>query len=452
MLMKKLAVTVIVLMAATVARAQIVGSNNGAYLGPGVLSRGAGTIGQRGGQIASLRFAGGLLGFYDTGILPISTNQDGRITQVGGLFGIEATLQAYGVHQWKRSTLGLDYQGNYRHYSAGAFYNGSDQRLILGYSFQPSRRVIYDFRGMAGTIMRANNGLGGVYGTFLPSDIFNPATGNIFDSRADFLQAGLHLSYIKSVRTSFTVGGEGYAVYRRNKALVGVNGYTLRGSVQHRMSLATTLSVHYEHMHYDYPRAFGESDIDMYTGMWARSVGRFWSISVQGGVFRAQTQGIERISLDPAVAALLGVSTGVRAFLSDTIVPTGTVTVSRTGRRNMFTIRAARTVYPGNGVYLTSRTEEGYFAYSYSGIKKWTFSIGGSGGRYNAIGQSLKPYTVLTAYAGASYALTRSFHLTSQYDRRHQDIDDPAAVFKRDSGRFSFGVRFSPGELPLALW
>jgi hypothetical protein len=453
--LKNKLLAVAVLATATVATAQQIGAPTstpggmGSYLGPGVLSHGAGMIGQRGGQDVDLRFAAGFSAFYDTGILPVSVNQNGRITEVKGLFGVEGSVQAYGVHRWKRALLGLDYLGNYRYYNADTYYNGSDHRLALGYTFQQSRRIVYDFKGMAGTIMRANSGLGGFYGS-VPTDVFNPVTGNLFDSRADFVQGGMDVTFVKSARTTFTMGGDGYAVYRQNKALVGVNGYTLRGSVQHRLSRTTTVGANYEHLHYDFPRAFGESNIDVYSGMYARSLGRLWTMNLSVGAFRAQTEGTQRVALDPAVAALVGTTTAIRAFFADTITPTGNIVFTRQGRQSVFSIRAARMVNPGNGVYLTSRADEGTFGYSYSGMRRWTFGLGVGGGRYSSIGLILQPYSIVSGNATVTYALTRWVHLTARYDRKHQDVN--AAQFKRDSGRISIGVMFSPGDLPLSLW
>ena len=55
-------------------------------------------------------------GIYDSGITPVSLNEKGEIPKQGGLFGVEANVGAYGSHEWKRKTLGLEYNGGYRHY------------------------------------------------------------------------------------------------------------------------------------------------------------------------------------------------------------------------------------------------------------------------------------------------------------------------------------------------
>ena len=52
------------------------------YGGPGVLSRGAQSVGNRGGQQVALRYSAGLNGVYDTGLLPLSLDSNGKLTKV----------------------------------------------------------------------------------------------------------------------------------------------------------------------------------------------------------------------------------------------------------------------------------------------------------------------------------------------------------------------------------
>src|SRR5712692_1453994 len=107
------------LLAATAAAQQ-----TDSYLGPGVLSRGAGDIGTRSGQQVDLRFYAGASGIYDSEIQPVSVDSKGNLIQVNGLYGVEANLGAYGVHNWKTATLGLDYHGLYRHYNERTYFDG----------------------------------------------------------------------------------------------------------------------------------------------------------------------------------------------------------------------------------------------------------------------------------------------------------------------------------------
>ena len=91
------------------------------YLGPGILSRGAGDIGTRAGQDVNLRFFVERQGIYDTGLQPFSLDSTGQLETVNGVYGTEISFGAYGVHNFRHARLGLDYRGNYRHYTGKCF-------------------------------------------------------------------------------------------------------------------------------------------------------------------------------------------------------------------------------------------------------------------------------------------------------------------------------------------
>jgi len=104
----------------------------GDYLGPGILTQGAGDIGTRAGEPVTMRFFANVSGVYDNGLQPLILNSAGNLIQVNGLYGLEASIGVYGVHDWRQAQLGLDYRGNFRDYTNGSFYNGSDQQLVPG--------------------------------------------------------------------------------------------------------------------------------------------------------------------------------------------------------------------------------------------------------------------------------------------------------------------------------
>ena len=82
------------------------------YVGPEVLSHGAAGVGQRAGKDVDLRFYANASGIYDTGLAPVSTDSNGKLVQVGGLYGVELGLGVYGKHAFRHSVLGLDYAEN----------------------------------------------------------------------------------------------------------------------------------------------------------------------------------------------------------------------------------------------------------------------------------------------------------------------------------------------------
>lgn len=420
----------------------------GEYLGPGIFTHGAGDIGTRSGQQVALRFYADISGVYDSTIQPISLDAKGNLAQVNGLYGVETNLGLYGVHQWKTAQLGLDYRGNFRHYSENSYYDGSDHQLVLGYTYQKSRRLYFDMQEIAGTLSRSIGSVPGVT-VGIPTVVDQP-TSLLFDNREYFTQSSFTGTYLLTTRTSFSAGGDGFLVRRQSAALVGLNGYTLHGSIHHRLSRISTVGANYRHEHYDFPRAFGQSDIDSYEVDYASQLGRRWKFKLQAGIFRVEVQGVREVALDPAIAAILGTNNVPQTFYKQDTFPTGIAQLSRQFKTSAFYLQYTRSVSPGNGVYLTSRTESANATYSYTGLRKVSFTISGGEDSLASVGQNLQGYRQFNGGTGLIYALTHAIHLTARYDARHQEVN--LAGYRRSSYRVAMGIAFSPGSVPLSLW
>jgi hypothetical protein len=421
----------------------------GSYLGPGILTHGAGDIGTRSGEQVDLRFYAGVSAIYDNGIQPISVNSQGNLIQVNGLYGVEANVGAYGVHRWKQAQLGLDYRGNFRHYSSNSYYDGSDHELTLGYTYQKSRRLYFDFQGVAGSF---SYGLGTVPGSVLglPTSLVDQPTTLLFDNRTYFAEGSARVTYLLSSKTSISLGGEGFLVDRQSKSLVGTNGYGAHATIQHRLSRTTTIGAEYTRQHFQYPHLFGQADMNSYQALIATQFGRHWTFSLQAGAFQTEVAGLQQVALDPEIAAIFGVSSVTQTFYRNIWSPSGAVSLSRQFHRSVLTFGYSRTVLPGNGVYLTSLGDNAVASYSYTGIRKVSLTVSGGESNLDSVGQVLTNYRQFNAGAGGTYAITRPIHLLARYDLRHQDID--FGGYKPTSYRVTIGLQFSPGNIPLSLW
>jgi hypothetical protein len=418
----------------------------GNYLGPGVLSRGAGDIGTRAGQDVDLRFFASANGIYDTGILPYSVDGNGKLLTIGGVYGTELSLGAYGVHNFHHGRLGLDYTGTYRHYSQQTFYDGTDHTLALGYTYQKSARLFFDTRQSAGTVSQGTS-LAGVLPTI--SDAVVTPASLLFDNRMNYLQSTLDVHYLLSERTIVTAGGDGFGIWRKATGLIGMKGYTLRGTIQHRVTQRTTLGLNYQHTHYDFPKAFGESDINSFAGTLSTQLGPSWTVSVGGGAYMAEVQGLQRVAVEPEIAALLGVNSTVQTFYQKSVFPQWNASVSRRFRRAMLSFGYSSGASAGNGIYLTSRQDNATGTFSYTAARKWSFSASGGYSRLQGIGQDLHPYSLITGGSALTYSITRPIQLIARYDARHQEIVN--GVFLQNSYRATIGISFSPGDVPLAF-
>ncbi|MBV8845542.1 MAG: hypothetical protein JO307_22265 [Bryobacterales bacterium] len=414
------------------------------YLGPGVTTYGAGQIGQRSGQEVNLRFYADASGFYDSALQAPSVNSQGKLVQASGS-GEELGFGAYGTYQWRHSQLGLDYRGVFRNYTTNTYYDGIDQQIILGYTVQKSRRVYFDISAVGGTISRGIGELAG-YPIPIPTYIAQPAS-MLFDNRTYYGQGQADMTYLVSARTSFTVGGGGFVARRRSDALAGVDGYVARGSIQRRFTRSTTLGAAYEHVHFAYTQAFGDSDINNYEGFLGTQLGRRWTLSARAGVFEAEANGIQQVAVSPVISALLGITTTTEAFYTRHIFPSIDGSLTRVFKNANLSFAYAKTASPGNGVYLASRQENAWIVFSYTGLRKINFTFFGGGTRFNSFGQNLPSYWQANGGAGLTYSLTRALHVTARYDARYERIQ--ASGYSPTAYRVTLGVAYSPGTLPL---
>lgn len=435
-------------LACCVAFASIASAQLGDYLGPGVLTDGAGQVGNRAGEQVDLRYYVDVNGIYDTGLQPISQNSQGKLTQVGGLEGLELLLGVYGSHAWKTALLGLDYRGDLLYYPNDSYYDATNQTLTIGYTYQKSRRLFFDMRGMGGQYSQY---LGSVAGTetSVPNAVNQPSL-LLFDNRTDFLQGFVGMTYMLTPRTSLTLGGDGFFVSHQSSELIGVDGYEARARVQYRLSRRTSIGGQYERSHYQFPNYFGNSDSNNYSVFLATQFGRFWTFSLQGGAYQVNVVGIQQVALNPTVAAILGVSTTNQTFVANNWLPAGRANLNRKFKQANLSFSYVRTMVPGNGVYLTSRSQSGSATYSYSGVRKFTFLIGGSYWSVSSIGQEIPSYNMYSGSVSTTYSITRALHAVARYDLRHQDII--IAGYRQTSYRVTLGVAFSPGDIPLSLW
>jgi hypothetical protein len=418
------------------------------YAGPSILSRDKSLIGERGGKLLDFRFFGEVTGIYDSGLTPVTTDSQGNLVNVGGAEGVEAGFGVIGSKRWKRDQLSIDYKGSYRRYNSDQAFNGTDQLLNLSYSRILTRRITLDLKETAGTVTLAN-------GTFsyLPltnTDLFAVPANELFDNRTNFLQSRVDLTWQESARLSFGVGGEGFVVRRASLLLAGLNGYSARANVAYRISKRQTLSASYNHSYYDFQRQFGDANLDTMSLGYSLGLSRKWDFGLDGGVTHIEDLGLRQVSLDPAIAALVGQSFATVTFHAMSYIPNADIRLIRRFDRSSLSIAGSIGATPGNGVYLTSKQETLSTNYSYSGYRRLTVGFTFAYSKLSAVGQTLGTYDNYTGGFGSTFKLSHDTHLQFRYDYRRYTTQN--AIFQKDSQRLSLGFAFSPGEKPLAIW
>ena len=418
------------------------------YLGPGISSPGAGSIGSRSGEQAELRFYLGVSGVADSTIAPFVTDSKGNLIRIPNLYGIEAHGGAYGVHHWKRSQLALDYAGSYTKYFNSDAYNSTNHALTLGYTNQISRRLKLDLRESAGSLTYGAGQVANAASSELNAS-FTPAV-RLFDTRTYYLQSSVTATYLQSARMSYTAGAGTFLQNLKSTGLSNSWGYNFDGSVRRRMSKTSTLGATYSYSHFEFPGFSSKADSHIFQGLYATSLGPFWTLSIEAGATITQGESLLTFALTPALAAILGQSTITGISSYQTMYPSGAVTLRRQFRRASMGFNYFRGVNSGNGAYNTGRLDNITASLSYTALRK--LNVGADGGYYTlkAIGQSLGSFSQYSVGGGITYGLGHDMHLSVRYDYRDQQID--ISNYKHNGSRATVGLNYSPGSLPLSLW
>ncbi len=416
--------------------------------GPPVLSRGAGPgLLRSGTESAKMRVYANVGGVYESGLTSFSLDQNGEVPNDSD-YGVEAGVGAYGFHRWKRTVLSLDYRGNYYHFTRNSYYDGTDHALSLGVSHQMSRRTQFTLRQAAGTASRD-------IGSFSPYGFADPTyaqlpTQELFNNRTYYLNSMADLTFQKSSRLSFNLGGSGAIIERRSNALVGSTAVYARGDVMYRVTRNQTIGVDYGFTRYSYSRNYGMALLHMGALNYSARLGRYWTFSLRGGVASIDSQGLIRVDIDPVIAAIIGRSFGVEIYSRQNLIPTGGATLQRNFRKSSLSFSYSDGATPGNGLYLASRNRNAAANFSYTGVRRWNFGAGFNYTKYSTLSRDLNDYRGFGGGVGATCQMGHGLYLTTRLDTRDYEIR--STNFARNTIRATIGLAYSSGDAPLTLW
>ncbi len=426
------------------------------YGGPAVLSRPPVGNLSASSDLLVFRPSLQLVGSYESGLYLPTTDLYGRQTGSDS-YGVSAIVGLGGYHRWRHTQLGLDYRGSFRHYTRNNYLDGIDQSFALSVQHQATRRTMIALNGLGGTYSRGY----GVYYANLNYGDYTQGTDptaamltspDLVDARTYFAGVGADIIHQKTARLSVRSGGGAFAVRRRSRGLVELNGYNARGDVTYRVGRRANIGVDYQYMDLRFVRSFGSSNFHSVAGNFSYQLGRNWAIALRGGGFRVESLRIERVELDPVVAALIGQAAGLEAMYRTNYGSVIGAELSRNFRRAGLNFRYDRGITPGNSIFLTSRSDLITARYSYRGWKRWSASLTANHMRSTTVLQDYGTYTTSTVGASASYRVLRVLHLVWNAAARNWDTERIQGGRSRTSYLFSFGIGFTPDEMPLSLW
>jgi hypothetical protein len=369
------------------------------YKGPAILSRGQMPSVRASEEFARIRPFVSINAIYDTGLASAGVSPTGQF-DFADAYGVQASFGAIGTHSWQHTSLALDYRGDVRHYNRQTYYDGTDHTLSLNLAHQLSRRVTLELNQGAMSTQRAVYMSLGTPSNFYDSR-FNGLTGDeLFDNPTRGLFSTGRIIYQHTPRLSYSASGTGFLIRRRSTALFGAQGYYAVGDVAYRLSRYQTIGFDYNFSHFDITRQFGSTDVHGVSLDYAVRLTRNWELNARLGGYRAEVSRVQRVQVDPVIAAILGQTFGLETFNRVIYIPHLEGSLMRSFRRSTLSLHYSRMIMPGNGVFTTAGHEAGELAYSYRTSRRMGMqaSVGYSG--YSSLADTIGKYRSYHAGAG----------------------------------------------------
>lgn len=425
-------------------------SQSPTYAGPAVLVRGQAPAAMGTPQIDFRPFVD-VTAVYDTGLATVGVNDQGQLANAAAA-GVEIAGGISGTHSWEHTLIGIDYRGAFRDYNRQTFYDGSDQSLRLGLTQKLARHYTFSLRESGGLFSR-DFGLIGLPGTipYDPTSNSYVPQSDFFDNRTIYLSTQADLTVQVSTRLSFNFGGDGFLARRRSTALYGVTGSAARADMEYRITRRTTIGAGYSYTWFDFTRVFSGTWLHTFVGSYSVRLNRSTEFTAYAGAMRAENRFIQNVPLDPVVAAVLGISEGNVIEHSISTVPTFSARLSRAVSTGVLFLGGSRTITPGNGLFLTSKVTTAYGGYTYTGLRRWSFSLTASMDRGDSIANIIGNYNDYGGQIQASRQVSRAVHAITSFSARRYSSPNFAG-YNRPIYDARIGVGFSPGDLPLRIW
>ena len=424
----------------------------GDYTGPSILSRGFNFARPAVPRDARFRPFAGLNALYDSGLAGPYLGPNGKITNVSSA-ALDGSFGISGRKYRRRDVFELDYRGHLYYYAGATSFNGQDHSLAAGYTRYVSSRLLLS--------LHENFGLySNTYSVLNATAITDVSTANVsvvvspntesFDSKTYFSSTELDAVYQQSARMSFNLGVSGFLVKRNSVDLANSIGYQARADMAYRVTKRSTLGVYYAYTTYSFSHVFGNSDVHTAGGEYSYTLSKTLSFKARAGISRVEVYGLNSVTLDPVVAAILGQTTGIAKYYSVSYVPDFSGTLNKSLRHASLGLSFAEGVSPGNGLYLTSRHESESAYYTYNGIRRYTLGVAAGRDSLGSIGDVTGSYFSYYGRINASRSLPRHLNATLSFDYRKLGFS--YSGYGRNEYRISTGLTYAAGEGPLKFW
>lgn len=422
---------------------------NAQYGGPALLGRGEAPAAMAAPQVSFRPFVQ-LGATFDTGLAGVALTSNGDLGTFRS-FGARVAWGVSGSHSWRHTTIGIDYRGSIFRRTQQTSFDSINQSLLLGVTHDVTRHVRTAVNAAIGTFAR-DFGMAGLAQTvpFDPITAYIPRT-DFFDNRTNYMSTSANLVVQKTARLSFGLGGTAFLARRRSQALAGTNGAGAKADVHYRLSRRSTIGGFYDYARFFFTRTDSSTDLHSFSFAYAARLSRWWEFSGYGGVMHMESKYVQPIAIDPVVAEILGITNSFQIVHRIRWNPSYAGRISRTFSRGVAYASAARSVTPGNGLFLTSDVTMLMGGYSYTGLRRWSLSATAMSSRSKSLVNVRGGYNSTGGGVSMSRKLISSLHLTGNYTLRQYQSSD-FTKYNRLIHTASIGLGFTPGEVPLRVW
>jgi hypothetical protein len=347
--------------------------------------------------------------------------------------------------------VSVSYTGNYSQYSESGTYSGINQNMSAAYSHVLSRRLTLNLSG-SGSIYSLNSVLENqAVGPETIANI-NIATSpniQIFDVGGKQFSSQANLTWQLTGRLSFNFGTSYFGVEQDSASLLGTTGQQARADVNYRLTRKMTVGSYYSFSQYRYSQGLGNSATNTAGLIYSYAFNRTTQLRFRGGLSEVESLGLESVQINPAIAALLGVNSGVvDSYNTYKTSDFSMQFVKDFGRgKRTASIAYAHGISPGNGLFQTSQQESISASLSAKVFRNYSLSMSAGRDTLTSISvseiQSLGKYQSEYAQMSLSRAYRRGIGASLSVEYRYFDVD--ALGYLRNQLRISSGITWGSG-------
>jgi hypothetical protein len=306
-----------------------------------------------------------------------------------------------------------------------------------------SRKWSFSFTQAAGILLN-----GGTYFSLQPSQSGSVEL-NPYSQTTRFLSSSLILSYQRTLRLSYEVGGDFFLSRYGGAASFGTTSGTGSASILYRLTRRTTFGGTYSHGYYKYQGGAGQSNSDSAYLTLSHDFSSRWHGGISAGVSRVHSSGTVILPFAFVLNnSIVDVYVPGR-YKQTTTFPYVTASLSRAWKRSQFTVNSGQNVNSGNGIFLTSRNDFANGFYSY-GKQTWNIGFGGNYSHLTSVSNTASSYSSLSFSGSLGYSLMRHLALNARYE--YFDYGSFGTVGGRIDNRATFGFIVSTKNIPVTLF